>query len=289
MKVKFLIILPLILTVGILLGHLMQVLASAPSPVGHTASQTGGTTDAERTFNDPGKYHFKGELGINSNGGVANGRYTRLDMYTKNSADQGGALWTIWADADNIIIGNRKWALWGYPKNAAGGIIANEPFITAEFPTLSGTTYTKKITLSADTTVTGNLDVRQQLKLGEIDAVNEGGEIYWEGGGSNQDFIMDRYTNKLRIYLNPSGAELMNIDSSGNLNVGGNLIGEQGYLYAIFTRAVGTDNVWKAVKMDKYSSIDWTNINAGGYTDQLTMNIMGYIKPKYSETYTFYN
>ena len=285
MKVKILIVLPLILTVGILLGHLMQVLASAPSPVGHTASQTGGSTIDELTFNSPYEYFFRGFLSINSN----LNRYAKLTFNSKNSANQGGASWAMYADADNSVIGNRKWALWGYPKKTSdGNVYGYEPFITAEFPTADDVSYTKRITLSADTTVTGNLDVRQQLKLGEIDAVNEGGEIYWEGGGSNQDFIMDRYTNKLRIYLNPSGAELMNIDSSGNLNVGGNLIGEQGYLYAIFTRAVGTDNVWKAVKMDKYSSIDWTNINAGGYTDQLTMNIMGYIKPKYSETYTFY-
>lgn len=50
MKVKFLIFLPIILCAGVLIGQLMQVLASAPSPIGHTASQTGGSTDAERTF-----------------------------------------------------------------------------------------------------------------------------------------------------------------------------------------------------------------------------------------------
>ncbi len=73
MKVRLLAILPLILVVGILLGHLMQVLASpgAPNP-GHTASSVGGDTDEERTFASPSRYIFNGGLIIQGNFNVLN-------------------------------------------------------------------------------------------------------------------------------------------------------------------------------------------------------------------------
>ncbi len=193
MKLKLLFILPMVLCSGILLGHLMLALAwsssSQPDP-GHPASQIGGDNDADRTFYDPGKYFFKGELGINSN---AN-RYARLDINTKNSADQGGALWSIWADADNSIIGNRLWALWGYPKNAAGGIIASESFITAEFPTLSGTTYTKKITLSADTTVNGKIRTSANRFAATYIVP---GDVYWfqVNGDSEANDVLGIYSD----------------------------------------------------------------------------------------------
>ena len=56
MKLKFLIILPLILSLGILIGHLMQVLASPGTPnPGHSVSQIGSGTFAEQ-----GDYIFPG-------------------------------------------------------------------------------------------------------------------------------------------------------------------------------------------------------------------------------------
>jgi hypothetical protein len=66
MKIKFLIILPLILSLGILLGYWMQVLANPmtlPNP-GHPASQIGGDTDPERTFYSNAKYIFQNDLQI---------------------------------------------------------------------------------------------------------------------------------------------------------------------------------------------------------------------------------
>jgi hypothetical protein len=57
MKIKILIVLPLILTVGILLGHLMLVLGNpgTPSPVGHPTEQIGAGT-----FGEVGNYNFPG-------------------------------------------------------------------------------------------------------------------------------------------------------------------------------------------------------------------------------------
>jgi hypothetical protein len=69
MKVKILIVLPLILTVGILLGHLMQVLAN-PGIVtnpGHSAASIGGTLVGERTFGSNDVYIFQNNLQINGN------------------------------------------------------------------------------------------------------------------------------------------------------------------------------------------------------------------------------
>lgn len=66
MKLKFLIILPMILTLGIILGHLMQVFAFSATAIdpGHPASEIGGTVISDRTFTS-GDYVFQGALTVN--------------------------------------------------------------------------------------------------------------------------------------------------------------------------------------------------------------------------------
>ncbi|MGC8812681.1 MAG: hypothetical protein ACP5O8_03820, partial [Candidatus Aenigmatarchaeota archaeon] len=54
---------------GLLIGYIPTLAspgAGAPNP-GHTASEIGGTTDQERTFNSTGKYTFLGNLDVRGN------------------------------------------------------------------------------------------------------------------------------------------------------------------------------------------------------------------------------
>lgn len=68
MKLKIL-ILGIICFAGIMIGVLMQALASpgTVSNPGHLPNQIGGTSDPENTFASTGKYTFQGALTINGN------------------------------------------------------------------------------------------------------------------------------------------------------------------------------------------------------------------------------
>jgi hypothetical protein len=59
-----------------------------------------------------------------------------------------------------------------------------------------------------------------RLRLGKTDAVNEGGEMIFEGTGANTDWIMDVYTNRLRVFDGAAGTERFVIRSDGNVGIG---------------------------------------------------------------------
>jgi len=78
---------------GLLIGYI-PTLASpspgAPNP-GHTASEIGGTSDAERTFNSTGKYTFLGNLDVRG-GLTVSGTVSASAFKTRNQACPSG--WT---------------------------------------------------------------------------------------------------------------------------------------------------------------------------------------------------
>ena len=84
-----------------------------------------------------------------------------------------------------------------------------------------------KVGIGIDSPV-DKLDVNGTLRLRRIDTT-EGGEMRWEGGSSYQDFIMDRYQDKLRIF-NLAGTELMSVDNSGNVRAYDDFYGGSGSL-----------------------------------------------------------
>jgi hypothetical protein len=76
---------------GLLIGYI-PTLASpspgAPNP-GHTASEIGGTSDAERTFNSTGKYTFLGNLDVRG-GLTVSGTVSASTFKTRNQACPSG-------------------------------------------------------------------------------------------------------------------------------------------------------------------------------------------------------
>jgi len=71
MKAKLLIVLPFILSVGILLGYLVQVLAFSSTALnpGHPASEIGGSADSDRIFPNA-MYTFPGDLVMSGSVGI---------------------------------------------------------------------------------------------------------------------------------------------------------------------------------------------------------------------------
>jgi hypothetical protein len=142
---------------GLLIGYI-PTLASpspgAPNP-GHTASEIGGTSDAERTFNSTGKYTFLGNLDVrggfidilnlelSDNGGqpqisfynTGNQKYSRLSRWTDRLELQTddafsitktiGGTPSIWVDSANQRVGIKK-SNPAYELDVAGTVSASK-------------------------------------------------------------------------------------------------------------------------------------------------------------------
>lgn len=99
------------------------------------------------------------------------------DMQVKNNANLWWVRFTTYVDADWVIVGNRKWNLYGYPlKHSDWSAGWYESFISVEFDTYDwNTTFTKKIVLNAD-----KVESTYWIKVWNS-SITDAGTMRWNG------------------------------------------------------------------------------------------------------------
>jgi hypothetical protein len=205
---------------GLLIGYIPTLASPGPGKPnpGHTASEIGGDTDAERTFNSTGKYTFLGNLDVrggfidilnlelSDNGGqpqisfynTQSQKYSRLSRWTDRLELQTddafsitktiGGTPSIWVDSANQRVGIKK-SNPAYELDVAGAVSASK-FRTRDQACPSGwACEVNTWDIAAQSAkLYGGLDVSQSAVIsGNLNVggkLNVGGSIKFYGGWS---------------------------------------------------------------------------------------------------------